>query len=68
MEDRRIEIDYTNHRGERRRRVIVPVIGSLRFQATEWHPHPQWVIDAADVEKGEIRTFAVQDIHAWGTL
>ena len=61
---RPVTIDYTNHRGERGPRTIVPV--RLRY-GTEppWHPEPQWLLEADDVEKGERRTFAIRNIHRW---
>jgi len=56
-------IDYTNYRGERRKRVIIP--HGLIFGSTDWHPKPQWLLSAEDVEKEEIRHFAMKDIHSW---
>jgi predicted DNA-binding transcriptional regulator YafY len=58
-----VTIRYTNHRGETADRRIIPQ--SLRFAATEWHPEPQWLLDALDVDKGLQRSFAMQDIHSW---
>lgn len=60
----KVEIDYTNHRGERQKRNITPI--SIRFDTTRWHPGPQqWLLDATDENKGEMRTFAMKDIHGW---
>lgn len=56
-------IDYTNWRGQRDMRRIVPI--SMRFENNEWHPDTQWLLEATDVEKGDIRTFAVVNIHGW---
>lgn len=58
-----VEIVYTNYRGETSVRRIVPA--SLRYGATEYHPEPQWLLDAYDLEKAANRTFAMQDVHAW---
>ena len=58
-----VEIDYTNWRGERSKRRIRPV--SIRFENSDWHPETQWVIEAVDIEKGEVRNFAMRDIHSW---
>jgi hypothetical protein len=58
-----VTIDYTNHRGERRERRIVPKL--LWFGMTEHHQTSQWLLDATDVEKGEPRTFALRDVHSW---
>ena len=56
-----IKIDYTNYRGERSVREIAPE--RLWFGVTEWHPQPQWLLDAFDVEKQKQRSFALRDIH-----
>jgi hypothetical protein len=56
-------IFYTNHRGERTWRKILP--RGIRFAATEWHPEPQWLLDATDLERGVERSFAMQDIREW---
>lgn len=58
-----IWIDYTNHRGERRIRQIVPL--GAYFGTSPWHPNPQWLVEARDVEKNEIRIFAKMDAHRW---
>lgn len=61
-----VMIDYTNHAGVRSIREIVPLIqNALRFGSTEWHHEEQWLLDAHDVAKDDMRTFAVKDIHAW---
>jgi predicted DNA-binding transcriptional regulator YafY len=61
-----IEILYTNYRGETARRRVVP--SSLRYGATEYHPEPQWLLDAFDVEKQAERTFAMRDVREWKAL
>lgn len=61
-----VVIDYTNWRGKRSERLIQPV--AIRFGATEWHPEPQWLLDAVDIEKAEDRTFAMKDIHQWSAF
>lgn len=63
MDERTVTIIYKNYRGETRERHIVPE--RLWYGATDWHPEPQWVMDALDVEKGEVRSFAMQDIQRW---
>lgn len=54
-----IEIIYTNHRGITDKRTIIP--GMMWFGSTEWHPEPQWLIKAWDVEKQAERDFALKD-------
>jgi hypothetical protein len=44
-------------------REIIPE--RIWFGATEWHPEPQWLLDAIDVEKNALRNFAMKDIRAW---
>lgn len=58
-----VEIDYTNYRGERAKRLIRPQ--QIWFGATEWHPKPQWLLTAHDLEKDAIRDFAMDQIHHW---
>ncbi len=58
-----VEIDYTNWRGERSTRKIVPM--RIAFENSEWHPETQWILEALDVEKHELRGFAFANIHSW---
>jgi predicted DNA-binding transcriptional regulator YafY len=61
-----VVIDYTNHRGDRSTRRIIPDPDQpLWFGVTEFHPEYQWLLDAFDVDKGQDRTFAMKDIHSW---
>jgi predicted DNA-binding transcriptional regulator YafY len=62
-DDRAVRILYTNYRGETSLRRILPE--RIHFAATEWHPEPQWLLDAHDVEKDATRSFAMKDIRAW---
>ena len=56
-------IDYTNWRGERGERRIRPI--AVAFLANEWHPEPQWLLTAIDVDKDARRDFAMAGIHSW---
>ena len=58
-----VVIVYTNYRGEVGRRRILP--GRIWFGATTWHPDDQWHLDALDLDKGELRSFVLADIHEW---
>lgn len=58
-----VTIDYTNWRGERSKRRIRPM--SIAFANSRWHPSTQWILEAVDIEKGEMREFAMSDIHSW---
>lgn len=59
-----VEIDYTNWRGERRWRMILP--SDLRFENNEWHPDTQWMLYATDVEDGKLKGFTLSGIHSFG--
>jgi hypothetical protein len=54
-----VKLTYTNYRGETAERTIIPK--SIRFGSTEWHPEPQWLLLALDVEKNADREFALKD-------
>lgn len=65
----RIVIDYTNWRGERRRRQVKPV--RFFYGEVSWHPGPQWLMDAIDLDRTDddrLRTFALSGIHGWKTV
>jgi predicted DNA-binding transcriptional regulator YafY len=55
-----IEFDYTNYRGERSLRKVVPI----RFWAgvTRWYPTPQILLQAFDLVKHDERHFAVSEM------
>ena len=61
--ERQVLIDYTNYKGERRSRIVVPK--KIRFMETPHHKPAQWVLDALDLEKNAIRSYALKDIHSW---
>lgn len=60
---RPVLVDYTNYAGQRRMRKILPI--DLVFGSNKWHPSPQWLLIAMDMEKQEERTFAMENIHSW---
>lgn len=51
---------YRNWRGEVAERRVIP--REIHFGATEWHPEPQWLLRAFDMDKGAERDFAMKDI------
>jgi len=53
-------IHYRNHRGELATRRILPQ--RMWFGSTKWHPEPQWLLDAHDLDKGVLRSFALRDM------
>lgn len=58
-----VAIDYTNYKGERRKRRVIPL--EIEFRETPDHKPAQWILQAYDVEKGARRSFAMKDIHSW---
>lgn len=59
-----VKIDYTNWKGERGIREIVPY--QIVFDSNKFHEEPQWLLEAFDIKKKDIRTFAMKNIHSWG--
>ena len=45
--DKLVTVRYTNWRGETADRRLI--LGDIRFDSTEWHPKPTWLIKAFDV-------------------
>ena len=59
-----VEIDYTNYRGERSVRTIQPI--RIFFGRDQWHiTADQWLLEAYESEKKNIRYFAMNGIHSW---
>jgi hypothetical protein len=61
--DRIVVIEYTNYRQERKSYRVIP--HSISFGRTEWHPQPQWMLAATDVDRNVHRTFAMANVHSW---
>ena len=60
-----VVIDYTNWRGERRDRTIIPITIEYNNRPP-YHEEYQWLLTARDVEKNyALRTFAMKNIHKW---
>jgi hypothetical protein len=59
-EERTVTVRYRNHRGDVAVRRFIP--HRVWFGATSWHPDPQWLIRAFDVDKQAERDFALADI------
>ncbi len=58
-----VEIDYTNHRGEREVRRVQP--RTLTFGVTPHHSTPQWIVDSFCLARNSMRSFALGGVHAW---
>jgi len=63
MIDQTVGIFYKNWKGETRWRRVVPQI--IWFGASPYHPAQQWFMKALDLEKQEVRDFAMRDIKDW---
>jgi predicted DNA-binding transcriptional regulator YafY len=64
MVDRKeVNIDYTDYKGVRSLRRILPV--RLDYGKNQWHKENQYMIVALDLDRDEIRTFSIKDIHKW---
>jgi len=57
---REFRFRYTNWRGEVADRAAIPV--RVYHGATEYHPEPQWLMEAWDAEKQAMRVFAMRDM------
>src|SRR5581483_7715488 len=56
-----VRILYRNWKGELALRVIVPT-GELYWGKNQWHKEEQWLLDAVDIEKCAVRSFAILGI------
>jgi hypothetical protein len=56
-------ITYTNWRGETAERRIIPI--KFHVAETSWHPGPQWLLKALDVDRDLERDFAVSGIKGF---
>lgn len=61
-----VNLDYTNHRGERKHYDIRP---TGRFVTDEtYHPAVPYLIEGVDVARNVVRTFDPARIHAWNDV
>ena len=61
-----VVIDYTNWKGSRRWRYILPK--GLAYRSDQWHPQAQWMIEAVDLQDKDhkgTKFFPLADIHKW---
>jgi ribonuclease HI len=64
--NKKITINYTNHRGETRPRHIIPI--ELWFGVSEWHDGEQWFLRALDIDKDQNRDFALLSVQSINSL
>ena len=55
-----IRFGYRNWHGKVGTRTARAI--RLTYGATEWHPEPQWLLEALDIEKNDVRLFALRDM------
>lgn len=61
-----VTFTYKNHRGEISVRLVRPMENNtLVFGSNEFHPEPQWLLRAWDLQKDALRAFAMKDIKDW---
>jgi predicted DNA-binding transcriptional regulator YafY len=51
-----VKVWYTNWKGERALRTITPL--RVFYGSNQWHPEPQWLLEARDEDKQDLRTFS----------
>jgi hypothetical protein len=56
----KIEFDYVNWKGNKGHRRAE--IDEFYYGSTEYHPKPQWLLSAFDLDKKEYRIFAMKDM------
>jgi predicted DNA-binding transcriptional regulator YafY len=63
-DQRAISMFYTNHRGEKRRRHVIP-FDFVYGVAHPWYQEPQWLMVAWDRVKAAWRIFALDNVSGW---
>ena len=58
-----VSFTYTNYRGETAVRKVIP--GDLYFGSTQYYARRQWLLRAYDLDKQEVRDFAMAKIKDW---
>ena len=61
----RVRIDYENHAGVRRSRVVIPI--KIEYRTSKYHFGTQWIMDAHDCEDDmKVKDFALMGLYpAW---
>ena len=57
---RTIVFEYTNHRGEHSTRRAKPEF--IQWGSNEYHKDDQWILEALDLDKKAMRSFAMRDM------
>lgn len=56
-------VTYRNHRGETAVRKIAPL--AIHYGSTEYHPEPQHLLAVIDLDKRNVRMFALRNVLKW---
>lgn len=57
-----LSVDFTNWKGDRRRRRLIPV--ELWFGSTNWHPKPQYLMKCMDADDNNaVKDFPLALFH-----
>lgn len=59
VNDQELQFQYRNYRGENSERRVIP--NKIWFGTTEYHTEPQWLMTAYDIDKRDVRDFALLD-------
>jgi predicted DNA-binding transcriptional regulator YafY len=59
--DQVVQIVFTDSRGQRSARRIMP--DRIWFGCTDWIREPQWLLDAYDLDRGTLRSYAMRSIE-----
>jgi len=62
----KVKFKYKNYKSEVRQRIVIPI--KIEYTSTEYHPDNQWILVGYDIEKADIRHFAMKDISDWQPL
>lgn len=60
QQKKEITFKYKNWRGDTAVRTVIPQ--NIWYGESQWHSGFQWFMRAHDIEKGEIRDFALADM------
>lgn len=59
-EGKAIQFNYLNWKGEYGIRRVVHM--TIHYGSTEYHPEKQWLMEAYELDKQEVRIFAMKDM------
>lgn len=58
-----IKVEYTNYRGEKGIRTIIPL--GYEFGSNEYHKEEQWLLKVWDCDRQAERVYAAKEITRW---